>query len=100
MRGDTRQMEVWRDSWNTSTEYGEVFYKRAVGDLPEMESSKAMASLLKEKISTGDHILDVGCGGGHYLRSLKNTVKVPFSYTGVDITASYIELAKRAWSNE
>lgn len=93
-------MEVWRNSWNTSTEYGQVFFERATGALPEMESSKAMATLLKEKIIAGDRVLDVGCGGGHYLRSLKNTIQVPFSYTGVDITPEYIELANKAWANE
>ena len=87
-------MEVWRDSWNTSVEYGVVFYRRATGELPEMESSKALALLLKDRVKQDDHILDVGCGGGHYLRSLRNTVNVSFRYTGVDITASYIDLAK------
>ncbi len=92
-------MEVWRDSWNTSVEYGEVFYRRATGELPEMESSKALALLLKDRVKQDDHILDVGCGGGHYLRSLRNTINVPFRYTGVDITASYIDLAKKAWKD-
>ena len=54
-------------------DYLKVFKLRATGKLPEMESSKAVAIVVnkyfkKYKIDT---ILDVGCGCGHYLRSLK-----------------------------
>jgi ubiquinone/menaquinone biosynthesis C-methylase UbiE len=38
--------------------------------------------------------LDVGCGVGHYLRSLKNQIDVPFGYLGVDPTRNYIDRAK------
>ena len=42
-------MEVWRDSWNTSVEYGEVFYRRATGELPVLAASKALALLFPIK---------------------------------------------------
>jgi ubiquinone/menaquinone biosynthesis C-methylase UbiE len=45
-------------------------------------------------------VLDVGCGPGHYLRSLLNRVRVPFTYTGVDATEAYIRLARKAWRDE
>lgn len=83
--------------WETDEEYAQVFYRRAVGDLPEMESSKALARLLEPRVHSGDAILDVGCGSGHYLRSLQKTLSQPFSYTGVDSCSLYIKLAGRAF---
>ena len=52
--------ENWK-VWDEDREYGERFYNRIKGDLPEMESSKALAKFLKNEIVEGDNILDVGC---------------------------------------
>ncbi|MDP4182527.1 MAG: class I SAM-dependent methyltransferase [Bacillota bacterium] len=83
--------------WDREKAYGEIFYKRASGILPEMESSKRMALEVKNVIKPDDKILDVGCGAGHYLRSLKREIKEDFRYVGIDKTSYYIELAKRAY---
>ena len=91
--------ENWK-VWDKDREYGERFYDRIKGDLPEMESSKALAKILKNEIIEGDNILDVGCGCGHYLKSLLTESKTTFNYTGVDATKYYIELAKKAWSDQ
>lgn len=88
--------EAWR-IWDREVEYGNLLFKRAVGELPEMESSIAAAKILNNFISHNDRILDVGCGAGHYLRSLRRYLQKPFSYTGTDATAVYINLAKEAW---
>ena len=90
--------ENWK-IWDKDREYGERFYNRIKGDLPEMESSKALAKFLKNEIVEGDNILDVGCGAGHYLKSLLAEFKIEFNYTGVDATKYYIELATKAWSD-
>lgn len=42
----------------------------------------------------GDKILDVGCAGGHYYRTLSRLVS-NLDYTGVDITPGYIEIARK-----
>jgi ubiquinone/menaquinone biosynthesis C-methylase UbiE len=84
--------------WDKEKDYGELFYKRATGELPEMESSKAVAEIVKNCIKPKDLILDIGCGVGHYLTSLKRTIDVPFSYHGVDCTKHYIDLARRAFN--
>ena len=47
-----------------------VYFNRSIGKSPEMETSKALADLLK-KIKNNDKILDVGCATGHFYRSLK-----------------------------
>ena len=86
--------------WDKETGYGEVLYKRAIGELPEMESSKSVASVLKRHIRQGDSLLDVGCGAGHYLRSLKAQINYKFYYTGVDTTKNYLDFAIRAFAND
>ncbi|NQW04402.1 MAG: class I SAM-dependent methyltransferase, partial [Acidobacteria bacterium] len=92
-----QQREAWRDGWRNRADYAETFYRRAIGELPEMESSKAAAMLLQDHVASGDAILDVGCGGGHYLCSLHRVIQVPFTYTGLDATPDFLEFAHRAW---
>ena len=93
------QNDSWR-IWDKLPEYGEVLQKRASGLAPEMESSKAAAKHLDGVLLPGSHILDVGCGAGHYLRSLRNRFEFPFSYVGVDSTAYYVELARKAFAHD
>ncbi|MCH7776081.1 MAG: class I SAM-dependent methyltransferase [Gemmatimonadetes bacterium] len=88
------------DEWVKRKDYAETFYKRASGALPEMESSKAVANLLAGSMRANDSILDVGCGAGHYLRSMLQRIKVPFKYTGVDATSDFIDAAHRAWKDQ
>jgi len=83
--------------WDSNPEYGDTFYNRSIGSLPEMESSKCIAKYIKKIIRTGDKILDVGCGAGHYLVSLDKVLEIDFSYHGVDSTQYYIEQAKKAF---
>ena len=90
---------VWK-VWDRDNAYGELLYKRAVGDLPEMESSKRIARELHKIMNSGETILDVGCGAGHYLRSLRRELGKSFSYVGCDATEQYIDLAKRAFSGD
>lgn len=95
--------DKWRESWTKTTgatEYGELFFKRATGDLDEMECSKAAASRMRQIVQENDIILDVGCGAGHYLVSLKKTIDVPFHYIGIDATSNYVELARKAFGKD
>ena len=86
--------------WDRDEGYGQVLYKRAVGELPEMESSKKIARVLKKYITNGESVLDVGCGAGHYLKSLRREIGNNFSYTGVDATSNFINQAKKAFEND
>lgn len=95
-------VEAYTAEWDhpeLGKNYGDLFYKRATGELPEMESSKAAARRVASMAKAGDSIVDVGCGGGHYLRSLLNQVKVPFVYHGIDRTQYFIDAARRAFPN-
>lgn len=80
--------------------YADILYRRALGELPEMESSKAVARRIKAIWKNGDTILDVGCGIGHYLVSLRRELGARFDYCGVDHLQYRIELARKAFDND
>ena len=86
--------------WDEARSYGETLFRRASGELPEMESSKKMAREVRAHFSPGDSVLDVGCGAGHYYRSLRRELSGRFHYTGVDATSYYIELAQQAHADQ
>jgi len=88
------------DEYSSNETYASVHFKRAVGELPEMECSKAMARLVAERMPANGDILDVGCGAGHYLRSFKNAISLPFQYVGIDYYPILLEKAAQAWGNE
>lgn len=88
----------WR-IWNHTKAYGDLLYKRATGDEDEMESSKALCKILSPLYEKHMKVLDVGCGAGHYLRSLRLRVDENIYYTGVDATEYYIELAHKAFGD-
>jgi ubiquinone/menaquinone biosynthesis C-methylase UbiE len=91
----------WNDEWSETDlgrAYGKLFYQRAVGELPEMESSKAAAARILEDFNSGETLLDVGCGAGHYLTSLRRQGATNLSYTGLDATSEYVELARKAFA--
>jgi SAM-dependent methyltransferase len=94
---------AWSKTWTEgagATAYGDLFFQRATGALPEMESSKAAARRLAGLLRPGDRLLDVGCGAGHYYRSIKERVSVPLSYTGLDATPYYVERAREAYRDD
>jgi len=62
-----------------------------------MESSKAAARQLEGILQPGSSLLDVGCGPGHYLRSLWNHGFSGFEYTGVDATRQYLALGREVF---
>jgi ubiquinone/menaquinone biosynthesis C-methylase UbiE len=96
-------MEKWRAEWQSpdfGKAYGDLFFKRAVGEAPEMECSKAAAKRMAAWLQPGDHILDAGCGVGHYYASLRKTARESFRYTGVDATPYYIERAREAFAGD
>ena len=89
----------WR-LWSKSTSYGDVLFKRAKGELPEMESSKSLVKIMKNVFEPGMNILDVGCGAGHYYRTFLKAWGENVKYYGVDATEYYIKLAKKAFKDK
>lgn len=90
----------YKDHWASSKDYGDYFYDMAVGDLPEMECSKSLCNILKGFYKPGMSILDVACGGGHYLRSIMNHLDSDVNYTGADVTPYYIDKANEAFGDK
>lgn len=86
----------WR-IWDDHSDYGELLYRRAIGELEEMESAKSLCDIIAPLYRPGVSVADVGCGAGHYLRSLRSRVDASINYTGIDATAGYIEFAKKAF---
>jgi ubiquinone/menaquinone biosynthesis C-methylase UbiE len=93
------QWRIWT-SGDRSRHYGDMLYRRATGELPQMESAKAVAKRLAGIIKPGWSVLDVGCGAGHYLTSLRKVIDCKFFYQGVDATSDYIALARKAFGGE
>lgn len=88
---------AWR-VWDNEQTYGDTLYRRAIGALPEMESSKKVASEIALVYEPGYSVCDVGCGAGHYLRSLDRVLPSPaFPYLGVDATENYLNLGRKAF---
>ena len=93
------QSDKWR-TWDEDADYGKTLFRRATGDLEEMESSKAAAKRIRQVLEPGETLLDVGCGAGHYLRSIRREIGPAVDYQGVDATASYVELARQAFGSD
>ena len=72
---------------------GDSYYLRAKGDLPEKESSKSYARLMKREglYRPGDTVLDVGCASGHFLRSFHRLLDPEIRYTGIDTHLQYLQ---------
>jgi ubiquinone/menaquinone biosynthesis C-methylase UbiE len=88
------------NEYKNNVNNAKVYFNRSIGKSPEMETSKALANLLKKKIKNNDKILDVGCATGHFYRSLKNRINKNFYYTGVDPYEIFLKKARIAWKNE
>ena len=85
------------DIWKSNKCYGDNFFDRSTGKTEEMESSKAICKILQPFYRKRMTILDVGCGAGHYLRSLQKRLDPLVDYVGTDMTSYYIEKAKEAF---
>jgi SAM-dependent methyltransferase len=88
------------EQWEKRPDQAErTLIDRAIGNLPEMESTKQLVKLVSEVYRDGDRVLDVGCNVGHYLKGLRK--KFPkLDYTGVDAYSHYIDQAKKIFSDD
>lgn len=81
----------WR-IWNKDDKVELRTYQRATGELPEMESAKQLARIIKSLYQKGNTVLDFGCAAGHYYNSVRK-IDENIDYTGADATKKYIEFA-------
>lgn len=95
------QSGMFEENYSNHTSLADLHFKRAIGEVPEMESSKAMAKLVYENYTPSDTIADIGCSSGHYLYSiLKYLNSQDFSYVGVELHDLFIGKAREAWRNQ
>lgn len=89
--------DIWR-VWDRDDSVEMRTYKRATGELPEMECTKQLVRLIGEVYQPGMSVLDVGCAGGHYYHGLKR-IDPNVRYHGVDATEKYIDFAKKYFAD-
>ncbi len=88
--------KAW-EHWSKKKWYGDLMQRRAAGLEPEMEQAKQMRKIAK-KLSFKT-VLDVGCGCGHFVYSLRK-IRKPFQYLGIDNSRPYVNLAKEAFEKD
>ena len=94
-------MSKW-DYWKNEDRqyYKEVFKKRALMEVPVMESQKACMEIVDNRLTLENpNILDVGCGSGYFINSISELFKI-FNYTGLDLNDTYLKIGKEIFGNK
>lgn len=92
-------MDNYYKVWKNDKIHGNMFFDRSIGKTEEMESSKALCKVISPFYKPKMKLLDVGCGTGQYLRSLRKRTDKNIDYTGLDVTEYFIELAKKGFKD-
>jgi ubiquinone/menaquinone biosynthesis C-methylase UbiE len=79
--------------WEHSTSVRTLYEQRARRQTEEMTCAAQAASLLRPLVSTGDTLLDIGCGSGYFYHSLAQR-QIPAEYHGLDASPSLIALGQ------
>ena len=74
--------------------YDQEFQRHIIKD--EDKSYRWMAEKLLKPFLSGKKILDVGCGGGFFLKYISNDAKL---HVGVDLSTQALEIASRSSSS-
>ncbi len=92
---------MFDENYSDHKSLADLHYKRAIGEVSEMESSKAMARMVQENFSDCETVAEIGCSSGHYLYSLLKLIpEDSFMYTGVELHDLFFEKAKTAWAEQ
>lgn len=81
--------------WEHSPTVLELYTRRALGEAEEMTCAAQAAELLQSLAGPGESLLDVGCGTGYFLHSIRSR-NIPLDYFGVDATERFIEIGRAA----
>lgn len=79
--------------WEHSPTVLELYTRRALGEAEEMTCAAQAAELLQSLARPGESLLDVGCGTGYFLHSIRSR-NIPLEYFGVDATERFIEIGR------
>jgi len=81
--------------WEHSQHIRELYAARARNEAEEMTCAAQAASLLAPLASPGDTLLDVGCGSGWFVHSLRSR-GLDLEYWGIDASPTLIEIGRAA----
>lgn len=79
----------WANDRNTL----DLYRRRVQRGAEEMTCAAQAAEILKERATSGESLLDAGCGGGYYVWSFKDR-GVELDWWGLDYTPAMIKLAR------
>ncbi len=79
--------------WEHSPIVLDLYTRRARGEAEEMTCAAQAADLLRQLTSPGESLLDVGCGTGYFLHSLRKR-DIALEYFGIDATARFIDIGR------
>jgi SAM-dependent methyltransferase len=80
--------------WEHSDHVRDLYTARARGEAEEMTCAAQAAELFEPLVRPGEALLDVGCGSGYFLHSLKRR-NVPLDYFGIDAAPSLVAIGRR-----
>lgn len=81
-------------TWDHSTSLRELYTARARDEAEEMTCAAQAAELLAPLVRPGDSLLDVGCGSGWFVHSLRRR-SIPVEYWGVDASDVLVSVGRR-----
>lgn len=81
------------NTWEHSAPLQELYRQRCTKALPEMTCHAQGAELFAPHITTGDTLLDVGCGAGVFYHSLRSR-DIAVEYWGIDATEILLSIGR------
>jgi SAM-dependent methyltransferase len=83
--------------WEHSRHVRDLYRARARGEAEEMICAAQAAEFLAGIVLPGEALLDIGCGSGYFLHSLKRR-GIPAEYYGIDASPSLIAIGREELS--
>jgi cyclopropane fatty-acyl-phospholipid synthase-like methyltransferase len=80
--------------WQHSRSVRDLYIARARNEAEEMVCAAQAAEMLQAYALAGETLLDIGCGTGYFLHSLRRR-SVALDYHGIDATKEFIDAGRR-----
>jgi SAM-dependent methyltransferase len=80
--------------WQHSASVRDLYLRRARDEAEEMTCAAQAAEILAGIASSGESLLDAGCGTGYFYHSLRRR-RLNLDYYGIDATSAFIDIGRR-----